>query len=84
MLDAVYELFKDEIDAREELGRKQGVAIGEKRGFAIGEKHGFAIGEKQGIKLAKDVFRLYSSGASTAEIAVNCHISEDVVKEILG
>ena len=68
MLEAVYELFKDEIDAREELGRKQGVAIG----------------EKQGIKLAKDVFRLYSNGASTTEIAANCHISEDVVKEILN
>ena len=60
MLDAVYELFKDEIDAR----WKQGKA--------------------EGVKLTKTVFRLSSSGASTAEIAAQCNISEDYVKEILN
>lgn len=88
MLDAVYELFKDEIDAR----WKQGFASGEKRGFVNGEKLGFANGEKQGftsgkaegVKLTKTVFRLSSSGASTAEIAAQCNISEDYVKEILN
>ncbi len=92
MLDVIYELFKDEIDARWEQdfanGEKQGFANGEKLGFAYGEKQGFASGEKrgkaEGVKLAKTVFRLFSNGASTAEIAAQCNISEDYVKEILN
>lgn len=84
MLESVYELFKDEIDAR----WKQGFASGEKQGFASGEKLGFASGEKlgraEGVRLTRNVFRLSSSGASTAEIAAQCNISEDYVKEILN
>lgn len=72
MLDVIYELFKDEIDARWE------------QDFANGEKQGFAYGKAEGIKLTKTVFRLFSSGASTAEIAAQCNISEDYVKEILN
>ena len=76
MLESVYELFKDEIDAR----WKQGFASGEKQGFASGEK----LGRAEGVRLTRNVFRLSSSGASTAEIAAQCNISEDYVKEILN
>ena len=68
MLESVYELFKDEIDARW------------KQGFASGEK----LGRAEGVRLTRNVFRLSSSGASTAEIAAQCNISEDYVKEILN
>lgn len=48
-----------------------------------GEVRGQAIGEVRGIQLAKKVFQLYNCGVSEEEIAKQCKITVNQVKEIL-
>ena len=59
----------------EERGRK----IGEKRG----EKRGRKSGRKEGIALAKRVFRLHAQGKTEQDIAAECGIAVEEVREIL-
>ena len=44
---------------------------------------GKAEGHKEGIRLAKQVFRLFSGGESIDDIARKCEISVEEVREIL-
>ena len=62
---------------------KHGEEIGQKRGEEIGQKRGEEIGQKRGIQLAREVFKLNSSGVSVEDIALQCGITTDQVKEIL-
>lgn len=55
----------------------------EERGRKIGEKRGRKSGRKEGIALAKRVFRLHAQGKPEKEIAVECGITEEEVREIL-
>lgn len=48
-----------------------------------GVQQGFQDGFEQGEQLTKNVFRLRLSGADYEEIARECHILVDKVKEIL-
>ena len=41
-------------------------------------------GQKLGIQLARKVFKLHGQGKSNAEIAAECNITTEYVKEILG
>lgn len=54
-----------------------------KHGEEIGQKRGEEIGQKRGIQLAREVFKLNSSGVSVEDIALQCGITTDQVKEIL-
>ena len=44
---------------------------------------GRAEGRAEGVELAKKIFKLSAKGNSITEIAKECQISEDEVKEIL-
>ncbi len=59
--------------------RREGERIGEKRGVQIGEKRG----EKKGIRLACEVIRLHSQKKTEEEIANQCNVTVEKVKEIL-
>lgn len=71
MCDALRALFEDELQESKKLAAKEGEEKGEKKG------------EKKGIQLAKQVWKLFSAGASIDVIAKECNISEALVKEIL-
>lgn len=62
-----------------ERAAKQGEKRGEKRGRKIGEK----IGVENGIKLTKKVFMLQARGENEKNIASECNITVEKVREIL-
>ena len=74
MFEAVRELFTDEFKEAEE----RGISIGEKRGISIGEKRG-----AEQLRLTKNIFKLALSGSSVSDIAKQCNVSEDYVRETL-
>ena len=67
MCDALNELFAEELKEADERGRAAGMESG----------------STEGIQLAKQVFRLSRSGVSESEIARQCGITVEQVKEIL-
>ena len=67
MCEALNELFAEELREADLRGRKEGIEQG----------------EKSGIKLAKRVFKLTAEGCSAENIAQECGISVEKVKEIL-
>ena len=77
MCDALYNLMKEEIDAKvakevsegEARGEARGKAIGEARGEAIGEARGKAIGEARGVNKLKEAILAIKEGVNSAEIA---------------
>ena len=71
MCEALNELFAEELREADLRGRKEG------------HKEGIEQGEKSGIKLAKRVFKLTAEGCSAENIAQECGISVEKVKEIL-
>lgn len=48
------------------------------------EAQGIEQGEIRGIELAKKVFRLYAENLSVPQIAAECRITEEKVKDILA
>ena len=79
MCEALNELFAEELKEADLRGRKEG----HKEGLREGHKEGIEQGEKSGIKLAKRVFKLTAEGCSVENIAQECGISVEKVKEIL-
>ena len=75
MCDALNELFAEELKEADERGRAAGMESGLKAGKESGRT--------EGIQLAKQVFRLSRSGVSESEIARQCGITVEQVKEIL-
>ena len=75
MCDALNELFAEELKEADERGRAAGMESGLKAGKESGRT--------EGIQLAKQVFRLSGSGVSESEIARQCGITVEQVKEIL-
>lgn len=71
MCDALNELFAEELKEADERGR------------AAGMERGIEQGMDRGLKIAKQVFRLSGSGASETEIAEQCGITVEQVREIL-
>ncbi len=71
MCDALNELFAEELKEADERGR------------AAGMERGIEQGMERGLKIAKQVFRLSGSGASETEIAEQCGITVEQVREIL-
>ena len=51
--------------------------------FDDGVEQGIQWGKEQGISLAKQIFRLWRDGKSEEEIAEQCNIALQEVKEIL-
>ena len=75
MCDALNELFAEELKEADERGRAAGMESGLKAGKESGRT--------EGIQLAKQVFRLSRSGVSESEIARQCGITVEQVKETL-
>ena len=75
MCDALNELFAEELKEADERGRAAGMESGLKAGKESRRT--------EGIQLAKQVFRLSRSGVSESEIARQCGITVEQVKEIL-
>lgn len=70
-----------EYEAREKALRDHNSFVGSARrqGERIGEKRG----EKNGIELAKKVFKLQAQGKTEKEIASECRMDVEKVREIL-
>ncbi len=70
-----------EYEAREKALRDHNSFVGSARrqGERIGEKRG----EKNGIELAKKVFKLHTQGKTEEEIASECSMDVEKVREIL-
>ena len=70
-----------EYEAREKALRDHNSFVGSARrqGERIGEKRG----EKNGIELAKKVFKLHTQGKTEKEIASECRMDVEKVREIL-
>ena len=79
MCDALRELFADELEREKEKARISGHAQGRAEGCELGIEQG----KTEGIRLAKLVFRLSSEGKTEEEIAGECGMSEEQVREIL-
>lgn len=74
MCEAFYELFKDELIAREQNGLKRGEELGLKRGQELGLKRGQELGQKLGQEsMAALILRLISDNraADIEEAAAN-------------
>ena len=74
-----------EYEAREKALRDHNSFVGSARrqGEKIGEKRGEKRGEKNGIELAKKVFKLHTQGKTEEEIASECSMDVEKVREIL-
>ncbi len=74
-----------EYEAREKALRDHNSFVGSARrqGEKIGEKRGEKRGEKNGIELAKKVFKLQAQGKTEEEIASECRMDVEKVREIL-
>ena len=83
MCDALRELFADELEREKEKARISGHAQGRAEGRTEGCELGLERGKTEGIRLAKLVFRLSSEGKTEEEIAGECGMSEEQVREIL-
>ena len=83
MCDALNELFAEELKEAMKKGDERGRAAGIKQGKKQGRKQGIEQGKKQGVQLAKKIFRLSAQGISEDEIARQCNIPAEQVKEIL-
>ena len=59
------------------------ISSAERRGEKRGEKRGEQRGQKKGIYLARRVFKMYLQGATNEQIASECHISVEKVRDIL-
>ena len=59
------------------------ISSAERRGEKRGEKRGERRGQKKGIYLARKVFKMYMQGATNEQIASECHISVEKVRDIL-
>ncbi|MCI8708102.1 MAG: helix-turn-helix domain-containing protein [Dorea sp.] len=46
-------------------------------------EEGIKQGKKEGLKLAREILRLYRAGISPEQIAKECGVSVEEVKEIL-
>ena len=75
MCEALNELFAEELKEADLRGRKEG--------RREGRREGIIQGENSGIKLAKKVFKLTAKGCPVENIAQECGISVEKVKEIL-
>lgn len=81
-----YEIREKELRDRNWIlndAKRVGEKRGEKRGRKIGEKIGEKRGEKNGIELTKKVFKLYMQGKTEQDIASECDIPVEKVREIL-
>lgn len=88
MCEALRELFAEELKEMEERGIEQGMERGMEqgmeRGMEQGMKRGMQQGELLGIELAKKVFRLSAGNIPIPQIAVECGITEEKVRNILA
>lgn len=66
-----------EYEEREKALRDRSILI------ITGMKEGIKQGKKEGLKLAREIFRLYRAGISPEQIAKECGVSVEEVKEIL-
>lgn len=71
MCDALKELFAEELKEADHQGMERGRSEGMERGRA------------EGLKLAKTIFRLSAQGVPAEEIAQQCGLSADQVREVL-
>lgn len=71
MCDALKELFAEELKEADYQGMERGRSEGMERGRA------------EGLKLAKTIFRLSAQGVPAEEIAQQCGLSADQVREVL-
>lgn len=71
MCDALKELFAEELKEADHQGMERGRSEGIERGRA------------EGLKLAKTIFRLSAQGVPAEEIAQQCGLSADQVREVL-
>ena len=75
-----------EYEAREKALRDYNCQINcaEKRGREEGRREGRTEGRREGLRLATSVFGLHGQGISDTEIARQCKVSEEEVREILN
>lgn len=66
-----------EYEEREKALRDRSILI------ITGMEEGIKQGKKEGLKLAREIFRLYRAGISPEQIAKECGVSVEEVKEIL-
>ena len=66
-----------EYEEREKALRDRSILI------ITGMEEGIKQGKKQGLKLAREILRLYKTGISPEQIAKECGVSMEEVKEIL-
>lgn len=71
MCDALKELFAEELKEADHQGMERGRSEGMERG------------RPEGLKLAKTIFRLSAQGVPAEEIAQQCGLSADQVREVL-
>ncbi len=71
MCDALKELFAEELKEADHQGMERGRSEGMERG------------RSEGLKLAKTIFRLSAQGVPAEEIAQQCGLSADQVREVL-
>lgn len=79
MCDALKELFAEELKEADHQGMERGRSEGMERGWSEGIERGRA----EGLKLAKTIFRLSAQGVPAEEIAQQCGLSADQVREVL-
>ena len=66
-----------EYEEREKALRDRSILI------ITGMEEGIKQGKKEGLKLAREILRLYRAGISPEQIAKECGVSVEEVKEIL-
>ncbi len=71
MCEALKELFADELKESEENGMRQGMESGLRQGL------------QNGLELAKNILKLFKAGVSPEEIAEECGISVEQVREMV-
>lgn len=71
MCNALKELFAEELKEADHQGTERGRSEGMERG------------RSEGLKLAKTIFRLSAQGVPAEEIAQQCGLSADQVREVL-
>ena len=82
MLMAEYD-YETDIEVQREEAMEKGYDSGLIEGEKIGRKSGFADGEKNGRKTLKQAILLRRAGKTHKEIAAQCGIPEEEVKDML-
>ena len=71
------------IEDEKKQAMELGMELGREQGMELGREQGMELGRESGIILTKKVFKLSKEGKIISEIARECEVSEETVRDIL-